>query len=155
MKCARTSLVKLIKYRGRFKNFVCEKCKLKYCTLSYCIAMLHVKSLLNSEIELFYFFQDGVSADEVENYSIKGNRRVSYLMATATSPTVTLPHKLSDISNTEADDEDSDNLSVSYSFSLYFIVLYWSLLGNCCKHQPKRNDVPIYSESWVPNKIDV
>ena len=54
-----------------------------------------------------------MSADEVDNYSVKGKRRVSYLQATATSPTVTLPHKLSDISNTEADDEDSDNLSVS------------------------------------------
>lgn len=59
-------------------------------------------------------FQDGLSADDdLEAYMVKGNRRVSYLIATATSPTVKLPHKLSDISNQEADDEDSDTFNVS------------------------------------------
>ena len=58
---------------------------------------------------MFSFLQDG----DLEAYLLKGNRRVSYLIATATSPTTTLPHKLSDISNPEADDEDSDTLNVS------------------------------------------
>ena len=64
--------------------------------------------------------QDGVSADdELESYLLKGNRRVSYLMATATSPTIKIPHKLSDISNPEADDEDSDTFNVSCQNLVY------------------------------------
>jgi len=55
---------------------------------------------------------DVLSADDdPDTFTGKSSRRVSYLIATATSPTMRLPHKLSDISNPEADDEDSDTFN--------------------------------------------
>ncbi|XP_065052991.1 uncharacterized protein LOC135682158 isoform X2 [Rhopilema esculentum] len=83
----------------------------------------------------------------LEAYLLKGNRRVSYLIATATSPTTTLPHKLSDISNQEADDEDSDTLNTSHQLHRQY------------SQESVETDVddmkllPVVKEGWLNKKL--
>ena len=64
-----------------------------------------------------FIFKESASADEGPSDSInslnwRGNRRVSYLMATSSSTATPMAHKLSD-TTVDADDEDSDALNVS------------------------------------------
>eukprot|EP00794_Sanderia_malayensis_P003197 gene3197-3670_t len=88
---------------------------------------------------------DATSADEGDPSSRKGSRRVSYLMATATTPTVTMPHKLSDVSNPEADDEDSDavnnsNLQRQYS-------------QESVETEEDDRSLPAIQEGWLNKKL--